>query len=147
MDGNWILNPTFQQLEFSALDLTVSGSADSIMMVEGGALEVSEADILEALKVAQKGLKELLGHQEKITAKAKRPKLEWVKGPSRMPRLAKKVKALAEEEFAKAINAKDKHARAANAEVLKQKVKDALVEEFPEAAKQISALLEDIEYR
>ena len=56
VDGNWILNPTFQQLEFSTVDMTVSGSADSIVMVEGGALEVSEAEVLEALKVAQKGL-------------------------------------------------------------------------------------------
>jgi polyribonucleotide nucleotidyltransferase len=57
VDGNWILNPTFQQLEFSSVDVTVSGSSDSIMMVEGGALEVSEAEMLEALKVAQKGLR------------------------------------------------------------------------------------------
>ena len=39
VEGNWILNPTFQQLEFSSIDLVVSGSADSIMMVEGGSLE------------------------------------------------------------------------------------------------------------
>ncbi|MGE3527153.1 MAG: polyribonucleotide nucleotidyltransferase, partial [Gemmatimonadales bacterium] len=55
VDGNWILNPTFQQLEFSTIDLTVCGTEDSVVMVEGGALEVSEAEMLEALKVAQKG--------------------------------------------------------------------------------------------
>jgi polyribonucleotide nucleotidyltransferase len=146
VDGNWILNPTFQQLEFSALDVTVSGSADSIMMVEGGALEVTEAEMLEALKVAQKGIKELLGHEEKIIAKVKKAKREWVKDEAD-PVLAKKVKALAEDEMAKAINAKDKHSRAANAEALKAKVKEALIEEFPEAGRQISSLLEDIEYR
>src|SRR5213080_4763730 len=59
VDGNWILNPTFQQLEFSTIDLVVSGSADSIVMVEGGSLEVSEAEMLEALKVAQKGIKDV----------------------------------------------------------------------------------------
>jgi polyribonucleotide nucleotidyltransferase len=146
VDGNWILNPTFQQLEFSALDVTVSGSADSIMMVEGGALEVSEAEMLEALKVAQKGIKELLGHEEKVIAKVKKAKVEWVKDDID-PALTKKVKALAEDEMAKAINAKDKHVRAANAEALKEQVKAALAEDFPEAGKQISGLLEDIEYR
>jgi polyribonucleotide nucleotidyltransferase len=146
VDGNWILNPTFQQLEFSALDVTVSGSADSIMMVEGGALEVSEAEMLEALKVAQKGIKELLGHEEKIIAKVKKAKLEWVKDEADSA-LAKKVKALAEDEMAKAITAKDKHSRAANAEALKAKVKEALIVEFPEAGRQISSLLEDLEYR
>ena len=42
IDNQWVLNPTFQQLEFSSIDMTVAGSADSILMVEGGALrEVS----------------------------------------------------------------------------------------------------------
>src|ERR1041385_5511686 len=50
VEGNWVLNPTFAQLEFSTIDITVCGSADSIKMVEGGSLEVSEAEILDALK-------------------------------------------------------------------------------------------------
>ena len=58
VDGKWILNPTFQQLEFSSIDLVVSGSADAIYMVEGGSLEVTEAEMLEALKVAQKGIRD-----------------------------------------------------------------------------------------
>ena len=57
VEGQWILNPTFQQLEFSTIDLVVSGSADAIVMVEGGALEISEQELLEALKVAQKGIR------------------------------------------------------------------------------------------
>ncbi|MEO8140922.1 MAG: polyribonucleotide nucleotidyltransferase [Gemmatimonadota bacterium] len=146
VDGNWILNPTFQQLEFSSLDITVSGSADSIMMVEGGALEISESEVLEALKVAQKGLKEILGHADKVVAKVKKPKIEWVKDEPDA-KLVKKVKELAEADYAKAINAKDKHARAANCELLKKKVKEALAEAYPDAGKQISGLLEDIEYK
>ena len=52
----WILNPTFQQLEYSDLDITVAGSeSDAITMVEGGALEVPEADILEGLQIAHDG--------------------------------------------------------------------------------------------
>src|SRR5579884_1370853 len=45
VEGAWILNPTFQQLEFSDVDMIVSGSRDSIVMVEGGALELSEAEM------------------------------------------------------------------------------------------------------
>ena len=70
VEGNWILNPTFQQLEFSTIDLVVSGSADSIVMVEGGSLEVSEAEILEALKVAQKGIRDLIGLERQLMDKA-----------------------------------------------------------------------------
>ena len=146
VEGNWILNPTFQQLEFSSLDVTVSGSADSIMMVEGGALEASEAEMLEALKVAQKGIKELLGHAKKVITKAAREKLAWVKDEPD-PALVKRVVELAEADMAKGINAKDKHARAANLEAVKQKVREALAEEFPESGKAISGQLEEIEYR
>src|SRR5256885_6055015 len=56
IQGKWYLNPTFQQLEYSDIELAVAGSNDSIVMVEGGALEVSEDDIVEALGVAQKGI-------------------------------------------------------------------------------------------
>src|SRR6266404_2759105 len=50
VEGAWILNPTFQQLEFSDVDMVVSGSKDSIVMVEGGALELTEAEIAENAK-------------------------------------------------------------------------------------------------
>jgi len=146
VDGNWILNPTFQQLEFSSVDVTVSGSSDSIMMVEGGALEVSEAEMLEALKVAQKGLKEMLGNEQKVISKAAKEKLSWTKdAPDEA--MVKRVVELAEAEMAKVINAKDKHARAANAETIKQKTMQALATEFPEATRAIASQIEDIEYR
>src|SRR5436309_1717404 len=45
VEGAWILNPTFQQLEFSDVDMVVSGSKDSIVMVEGGALELTEGEV------------------------------------------------------------------------------------------------------
>jgi polyribonucleotide nucleotidyltransferase len=146
VDGNWILNPTFHQLEFSSLDVTVSGSAESILMVEGGALEVSETEMLEALKVGQKGIRELLGHAEKVIAKVGREKMVWVKEEPDAG-LAGRVRALAEDEMAKAINAKDKRSRAASAEALKARVREALAGEFPEGARAISTVLEDIEYR
>src|SRR3989441_4374834 len=80
VEGNWILNPTFQQLEFSTIDLVVTGSADSIVMVEGGSLEVSEGEMLEALKVAQKGIKDVIGIEEQLIDKAgAKPKLEGTK--------------------------------------------------------------------
>jgi polyribonucleotide nucleotidyltransferase len=146
VDGNWILNPTFQQLEFSTVDVTVSGSAESIVMVEGGALEVSESEMLEALKVAQKGIKEMLGHQQKVIGKTKREKLTWSRDEAD-PALAKRVAELAETDMAKSINARDKHARGANLEAIKRKTVEVLSAEFPEAARAIATQLEEIEYR
>ncbi|HZE75884.1 MAG TPA: polyribonucleotide nucleotidyltransferase, partial [Gemmatimonadales bacterium] len=79
VEGKWILNPTFQQLEFSTIDLVVSGTADAIYMVEGGSLEISEAEVLEALKVAQKGIRDLVALERKVIDAEPRPKLTWEK--------------------------------------------------------------------
>ena len=144
VEGNWVLNPTFQQLEFSTIDLTVCGSADSIMMVEGGSLEVSEAEILDALKVAQKGIKDLLGATEKAI-KGKFEKLEWVK-PEAPAALVKKVKAAAEKAIATAINGKEKATRYAQVKKVKSDVAKALAEDFPDDKATIGNLLEELEY-
>src|SRR5215218_5975615 len=64
VQDNWVLNPTFQQLQYSDLELVVAASQDSIMMVEGGALEVSEEDVVNALGVAHAGVRELIAMQE-----------------------------------------------------------------------------------
>jgi polyribonucleotide nucleotidyltransferase len=146
MEGNWILNPTFQQLEFSSIDLTVSGTGDHIVMVEGGSLEVSESDILDGLKVAHKGIKELLGHTRDLVKAAGRPKIEWVKAPVD-ELLTRRVRDLAEKDMTKAINARDKAARAAGLAGVKRDVVAKLALEYPERAKEIVAEIEDIEYR
>src|SRR5207244_1691349 len=77
VEGAWILNPTFQQLEFSDVDMVVSGSKDSIVMVEGGALELTEAEIVKCLEVAHKGIRELLDAANELVADMRQPKMEW----------------------------------------------------------------------
>jgi len=146
MEGNWILNPTFQQLEFSSIDLTVSGNADHIVMVEGGSLEVSESDILDGLKVAHKGIKELIGHAKEMIKKSGRPKIEWVKAPVD-ELLTRRVRDLAEKDMTKAINAKDKAARAAGLAQVKRDIVAKLALEYPERTKEIVTEIEEIEYR
>src|SRR5689334_18492721 len=80
IQGKWVLNPTFQQLEYSDMELVVAGSADSIVMVEGGALEVSEDDVVEALGIAHKGIRELIATQEELLQKTDRiAKMSWEK--------------------------------------------------------------------
>src|SRR5919107_1108410 len=68
VEDKWVLNPTFQQLAYSDMELVVAGSRDSIVMVEGGALEVSEADVVEALGVAHRGIGELIAIQDEMLA-------------------------------------------------------------------------------
>src|SRR4051794_9052282 len=96
VQGNWVLNPTFQQLEYSDMELVVAGSQDSIMMVEGGALEVSETDVVDALGVAHGGVRELIAMQKELLGKAGRaPKMPWSK--AEIPEhVGSRVKELAE---------------------------------------------------
>ena len=146
VEGNWILNPTFQQLEFSTIDLFVTGSADSIVMVEGGALEISEKEVLDALKIGQKGIKELIGIAQKVITKAAKPTMEWVKA-ERDAALTKRVEELAEKAMAKAINAKDKAGRAEGVAKVKAAVVEQLVAEFPDQGRNIGNEIEEVEYR
>ncbi|HEV8356620.1 MAG TPA: polyribonucleotide nucleotidyltransferase [Gemmatimonadales bacterium] len=146
VEGNWILNPTFQQLEFSTLDLTVSGTADSIVMVEGGAIELSESEVLDALKIAQKGIRELVAHGRELVSRAGRPKMEWVRAAADEA-LVQRVRELAETAMAGAINAKDKAGRAAGLSAVRREVMDKLAAEFPERGREIGHEIEEIEYR
>jgi polyribonucleotide nucleotidyltransferase len=146
VDGNWILNPTFQQLEFSTIDLTASGTADSIVMVEGGALEISEAEMLEALKVAQRGIQELVGLEQQLVKKAPPKKLEWTHAPVDEA-LVGRVRELGEAAVAKAINAKDKAGRAAAVKLIRQQVMEQLTAEYADRGKEIGNEFEEIEYR
>ncbi len=146
VDGKWILNPTFQQLEFSSIDLVVSGSADAIYMVEGGSLEIAEAEMLEALKVAQKAIRDVIALERRVIDAAAKPKMTWVAGTPD-PVLVDRVRGLAQTAMAKAINAKDKAGRANGVKQLKLDVLAQLGSEFPERVKEIGAELDDIEYR
>src|SRR5437588_1504679 len=146
IQGKWYLNPTFQQLEYSDMELVVAGSNDSIVMVEGGALEVSEDDIVEALGVAQKGIRELIASQEELLSKAQRtPKMAWEKAT--LPEgLEVRVKELAEGRISEALNQKDKHTRIEAIERVKREVADELLGDFPDAAKELHTLVGDVEY-
>ncbi|MBA3343719.1 MAG: polyribonucleotide nucleotidyltransferase [Gemmatimonadales bacterium] len=147
VEGNWILNPTFEQLEFSSIDLVVSGSADSIVMVEGGSLEISEAEVLEALKVAQKGIRDLITIERQLIDKAgAAPKLAWTKVATD-PVLRGRAADAAEGPMAQAINAKDKASRSSGVKGVRESALSALLAEFPEKGRDIGNELEEIEYR
>ena len=142
---NWILNPTFQQLPYSDMDIVVAGSQDSIMMVEGGAIEVSEEDTLQALTVAHGGIKELIGLQNEMLAQGRQEKMAWSKAP--IPdNIVVRVKDLAEGKIVEAINQKEKHTRIAAVEEVKSAVREQLLTEFPDNSKDIASLVGDAEY-
>ncbi|HEY4733986.1 MAG TPA: polyribonucleotide nucleotidyltransferase [Gemmatimonadaceae bacterium] len=142
---NWILNPTFQQLPYSDMDVVLAASKDSVMMVEGGALEVSEADMIEALNVGQRGIKELIAIQEEMLGQGRQTKMQWKKAET-STELKARVDSLVKGKIVEAINQKDKHTRIEAVELVKKQAIEQLVTEFPDNSKDISGLVGDVEY-
>jgi polyribonucleotide nucleotidyltransferase len=70
MNGELIVNPTYEQIEQGDLDLTVAGSAAAVTMVEAGAKQVSDEDMLKAIQLAHEEIKKLCALQEELRKKA-----------------------------------------------------------------------------
>jgi len=146
IDGQWIMNPTFQQLQFSDIDIVVAGTDKAIIMVEGGAIEVPEAEIAEALQVAHAGIRELTALQREFLAEISVPKMEW--SPVVIaPELRARVEEVAEARVAEAINIKDKAERNQALAAVREEVAAALAEEFPEQQQSIEMVLGELEKR
>jgi polyribonucleotide nucleotidyltransferase len=146
LQGKWVLNPTFQQLAYSDMEVIVAGTDHSINMVEGGCLEVNEADMLEALTIAHKGIVEIIGfQQELLKAAGSTPKMAWTRSEAPSDLVAR-VKADAEAKIVAAINQKEKHTRIQAVEEAKKSVAAVLTVEKPEWAVHVAGQLEEIEY-
>ena len=78
VDGELVVNPTIEQAERATLDLTVAGTKAAINMVEAGAKEVSEEEMLEALAFGHECIKELCAIQEEVIAACAKEKMEVV---------------------------------------------------------------------
>jgi polyribonucleotide nucleotidyltransferase len=145
VDGQWVLNPTFSQLETSDLDLVVAGTADSIMMVEGGALELSEEALVEALAFGQRGIAELIHHGAEIISAAGRPKMSFVAGQA-PSHVAARVREVAAQRMAEALNHPNKAGRAEAIAAVRTAVTEALALELPDQLEHVLATLDDLEY-
>jgi polyribonucleotide nucleotidyltransferase len=114
-------------------------------MVEGGALELTEAEIVKALEVAHKGIKELLGVADQVVEELQQPKMEWTKAEP-PAELVARVKELAEDKIAEALTLAEKAERTQALSAIKSTIVDQLVEEFPDKQRDIAETIEGIEY-
>jgi len=147
IQGNWVLNPTFQQLEYSDLDIVVAGTEDALLMVEGGAVEVPEAELLEGLTVAHKGIRELIEIQKAVLSDERIPDMEWT---AILPdeELKAKVEGLANSRVAEALQLAEKQERTQAMAAVKEDIMAQLVEEdegYAERKGDIKEILRSIE--
>lgn len=140
VDGEYIINPTGEQREKSRLQLTVSGTRDAVMMVEAGASEISEAEMLEAIMVGHEFIKKLVEFQEQIIAEAGKPKMEFPLFEPE-PELAADVAAYAYDKILEAIQSADKMEREDALDEVTEDVKNHFAEKYPEREKEIDEVL------
>lgn len=143
--GELIVNPTHEQIKLGDIELVVAGTADSIMMVEGESKEVSEQELLDALKFAQQEIKKIVDLQNQLRSEA--GKTKWVVTEKTIDaNLKKDVYDLAEAKYKEIVySILAKEERSAKNKQLSESVKQALAEKYPEQEKVIGEILHDME--
>ena len=153
VNGEFIINPTQEELELSDIDLTVAGTKHAINMVEAGSNEVSEEDMLEALMFGHDAVKELCEFQETIIAEIGKEKMEYEKLEI-SDELREEVRELAAEKLDKAMRIKEKLEKYAAIDAVKEEVVAKYEEENSTLDKEelnilitkVKLVLESIEY-
>jgi polyribonucleotide nucleotidyltransferase len=148
VDGKLVANPSEAEREKSDLDVIMAASRDSIFMVEGGAKEIDEASMIEALLFGQKAIEGLLAAQEQLARAVGKEKRRFEKTPL-AEGVAEKVRALAAEKVKAAYAKDDKHDRYSSLADIKKEVVAALCAEgqpFKGKEKDVKTALEDLKY-
>ncbi len=146
IDGNFVVNPTYEETRQSSLDLMVAGTKDGITMIESVADEISEDRMIEALEFAHANVVKLVEFQVEFSSGiAKEKKIPAAKETNE--ELIKKIRSLAEPRFAEINQAKSKQDRDAEIDILNQDIIDELVTEGSEATEGlIKTIVHDVEY-
>lgn len=146
VDGQFIVNPTFEELGKSDMELVVAGTEDSIMMVEGEAKEVSEQDMIDALRVAQEAIRKIVEVQRELQKECGVEKM--VITPAEVnAELVEDVRRESYEKLKEVIyTVLPKQERADRMGEIFESVTTALAEKYPEQEKVIKRNLDDLVY-
>jgi polyribonucleotide nucleotidyltransferase len=130
-DGEWIVNPNHEQLEASDLDLTYCGARDKVMMIEGSAQEVPEAEFIEAMKTAHAEVVKIIDGQLELRKALGMPEKVF-ETPERDTTLLDKARELVGEKFLELMKIGDKLERQNAVSSLKEELKPQMQELFGE---------------
>ena len=140
IDGQFVINPTQEQLKVSTLNITVAGSETAILMVEGGAQEAPEEDVLDAIMFGHETIKELVAFQKKIIEEVGKLKRTLI-----FPEIPEEIKiaiyAYAERPLKEAIFNPDKLTREAHMEEVRKEAEAHFKEIYPENGSDIAECL------
>ncbi len=131
VNDEFVVNPTFKELEESKLDLVVVANEESVVMLEAGANMIGEEKVMEGIKVAHGSLKALIDIQKQLHEKAGKPKREDITFIEVNEEMRRKVSEKASDKLLKILQLSGKHERAESLENLK---KQLIEEEGPESS-------------
>lgn len=145
VNDEFVINPEFGTHTISKLDLIVSGTKDSVMMVESEAHELSEEKMLEALSFAQDSMKPVIKLIEQLKAEVGKEPMKIEKKDNSLAE--KKIKKLAEPDFKKAYKLKNKQERSKKIDEIRKSVHASLKEELAETYSEplTNSLIKDLE--
>ncbi len=130
VDGKFVINPTRAQLEESDIDMMIGASADSVMMVEGEMDEISEEEMIEAIKFAHEAIKVQIDAQHRLADAFGRKEVREYEEEPDNEELVKKVHDMAYDKvYAVAKAGSSKHERSAAFAAIKEEVKASFSEE------------------
>ena len=153
IDGEFVINPTSEQLEKSDIDLTVAGTKEAINMVESSAKQVSEDDMLEALMFGHEAIKELITFEEEIISEIGEEKMEYEKLEI-TSELKEETASLCKDKLDAALRIKDKLEKYAAIDKVKEDVVSKYEEDnselkekdLEELLTKVKLVLEELEY-
>ena len=140
VDGELIINPTYEQRMKSDIDLTVAGTKEAIMMVEAGANEVSESDMLDAIMFAHEEIKQLCVFIEEIAKEVGKEKMEYVVFKADDD-VDEAVRAYATDKMIEAIKTFDKLERLENMDKVETETHEHFAEIFEDRDKEVGEVL------
>ncbi len=125
INGEYVINPAYNDIAKSDLDIVVSASEDAVVMVEGGAKEAQEEDVLKAISFAHEALKPVIAIQKELQEKCGKPKRD-VPQPELSEEITKTV-ASYKDQIAEALKIKIKQDRYAKIDEIKEELKEKLL--------------------
>ncbi len=144
VDGQFVVMPSFAELDESDMDVVVAGTAENIIMVEGGTREVPESDLIAALQFAHGEIRRIVDVQRELIARVPKPKRPLVTPPD-TSELRRALVDAYRDRLAQAIRIPGKESRQEEVDRITTEAVGALKERFAEQESYIGKLLHDVE--
>lgn len=141
VDGQYVINPNQEQREKSLMHLMLSGTEEAVLMVEAGAKEVTEQQMLDAIMFGHEEIKKIVAFQKKVKEQIGKPVNDKIVYNIIDPDLEADVREFATPLIVKALDEFDRQVRQANQDKADEEIHEHFAEKYPEQTKMIDDVI------